>query len=144
MEQRWCVYVLRDPRDGRVRYVGMTGNERQRKSQHRTFSYGSWEKRYWTACVRICGKQVQFEVVSRHNSKQEALDAECELILWYQKNHPGQLVSTTLKKSKNGFYVHRGGDDHVNREMVEALEFIAGHRASHLKFPKGSFLGLLT
>jgi predicted GIY-YIG superfamily endonuclease len=140
---RWCVYVLRDPRDGLVRYVGMTGNPKRRKAMHNSFLHGPMALRRWRACLRISGKKIVFETVSSHATKDAALQAESELILWYQDNHPSQLYVSQLTRKSNNAYIHRGWNQLVSRDEVLALEFIAGCTSPFLKPAKGSFLGIL-
>jgi predicted GIY-YIG superfamily endonuclease len=140
---RWCVYVLRDPRDGLVRYVGMTGNPKRRQAMHNSFLHGPMALRRLRACLRISGKKIEFETVSIHATKDAALEAESNLILWYQDNYPSQLYLSRLTKNNDGASIHRGWNQSVSSDEVLALEFIAGCTSPFLKPVDGSFLSLL-
>jgi hypothetical protein len=73
-----CVYFLRDPRDGRVRYVGMTKNPSARRNAHiNTQSYGVCFD--WVSELRKVGLKPIFEVKVDGVTRDQAMRCESYL-----------------------------------------------------------------
>lgn len=82
----FCVYGLIDPRTNELRYVGFTKNSKNRIAQHcrpsklKANSY----KNNWIKSIRANGLFPQIYILETYNSKEEALQAEIDLIAYYK------------------------------------------------------------
>ena len=84
------IYVLKDPRDNSVRYVGKTNNPKLREGRHRA-ERGRTHKHYWVAQLRRLSLVPIFEIIETIDTSQWA---ERE-IHWIQhfKDHFSLLLS---------------------------------------------------
>ncbi len=73
------VYALSDPRDGILRYVGVTSRPGRRAAAHRR-GEGAPSKRAWTRELHAAGEAPRFSVLSKHDDHREALRAEARAI----------------------------------------------------------------
>lgn len=81
------VYFIRDPRDGSLKYIGMTMNFSARRNAHiNTQSYGVLYK--WVCELRELGMVPVFEPKFWGLTKEQAM--RCETIL--QSHHKGKIV----------------------------------------------------
>jgi hypothetical protein len=85
MSKPWLIYVLIDPRDGRVRYVGWTINLRQRLRDHMKPSRlsGNQRRDRWLASLIADGFYPRVETVE-HGDGQGHAEAECKWITHYR------------------------------------------------------------
>ncbi len=61
-----CIYVLKDPRCGSVRYVGQTIDPEARYQQHLRNEFGgNHEKQNWISTLLALGMKPQFEIVEQ-------------------------------------------------------------------------------
>lgn len=64
MQGRWFIYVLRDPRDGGVRYVGKTTDPKRRVRRHVAESVGrSFRNARWIQSLTRLGLAPELEVI---------------------------------------------------------------------------------
>ena len=91
--KRWITYELFDPRTNAVRYVGKTGNERDRRSSHRSAGgssyYGNWKRELLSH-----GLAPVFRVEAEHPTEDAAYAAEIERIA-LRRAEGCDLVNTT-------------------------------------------------
>jgi hypothetical protein len=72
---RYHIYTLTDPRDGRVRYVGMTHRPDQRKAQHRSARSGT-PMGDWLDELTAAGLAPVFAIIATANGCHSARDKE--------------------------------------------------------------------
>jgi predicted GIY-YIG superfamily endonuclease len=107
MHKQWHVYVLRDPRDGFVRYVGMTCSANARSKYHKSYADGTARRKLWTAELAICGCRPEFQVIATFDGKDKAKQAETRLIVLHQNNYPGRLLNAQAVFTQKGFWINR-------------------------------------
>jgi predicted GIY-YIG superfamily endonuclease len=78
---KYYIYILKDPRDKSVRYVGCSVNPQQRYKQHLTPMYGpfSKEKMHWTMELRSLNLRPELEIIDEAENKKEGLQKENHL-----------------------------------------------------------------
>lgn len=91
------VYFLRDPRDGRVRYVGSASNLQRRFYAHcrtsdkcRTPEMQAWLK-------SLEGQKPVMQAVTRPIFRGTAIALELRLQTMFHRKYPGQIVNTIRK-----------------------------------------------
>jgi hypothetical protein len=85
MSKPWLIYILIDPRDGQVRYVGWTIDLRQRLRDHMKPSRlnGNQRRDRWLASLIADGFYPHVETVE-HGDGQGHAEAECKWITRYR------------------------------------------------------------
>src|SRR3990167_111157 len=83
----FSVYVLIDPRDGSIRYVGQTRNLRQREAAHALPEKAGSDalRAAWVTKLRSLGLFPRLKVISEHASEDAARDAEQAAIRSYHR-----------------------------------------------------------
>jgi hypothetical protein len=93
--EKFCLYFLRDPRDGVVRYIGQTCRPSVRKSAHwsaRLLPGGCHEKRKeWLLELESLSMRPVFQVAFGGLTFNQAVVAEARLVFLHAINSPGQL-----------------------------------------------------
>ena len=79
------IYTLIDPRDARVRYVGLTYHVLERLKQHRTGDGRNHEKEAWMQEVRHAGQDVLLAVIDKSATEEGAKQKEAYWIDYYQQ-----------------------------------------------------------
>lgn len=78
------VYILSDPRDGSIHYIGVSKNIQQRFKQHLTCSGMNLHKNMWVIRLLQQGLQPHIEVIDRAIGFQEAKQREAHWITYYR------------------------------------------------------------
>jgi predicted GIY-YIG superfamily endonuclease len=86
----WKVYVLVDPRDDTVRYVGITRDPDKRRAQHRSPSAANWRMAEWKLELAKAGKRPLMAVVDSAPSGRHLL-REAQWMRYYRKRGFGLL-----------------------------------------------------
>lgn len=86
-QEDYSIYVLVDPRDNQVRYVGRTTNLEQRYKQHLVPINGSTlEKRDWIQELRQLGLQPLLSVIDSADNRADASAKETHWIHHYTQS----------------------------------------------------------
>lgn len=93
------VYRLRDPRDGTVRYYGVSSNLKLRRQNHLAASvHRTWR---WVHELRLLGLVPIFEAISEGMPRAVAFNWERRLVTMTAQRCPGQLFNGLYKHPKS-------------------------------------------
>lgn len=126
--KKYFVYVLIDPRDNEVFYVGEGVNKRE--LDHKGNKDGS-EKEKTIYSIEQLGKEVNRVIVGRYDSKDEALSVETTLIKWVY----GYDNLTNIQPGKNHYLV-RPHDQKINNEYTDITGI---DREKNINFQTGEY-----
>lgn len=115
------VYLLIDPRNNEVFYVGQGVNSRVNQHQQEAKkSDKETDKINRIKDILDAGYEVKKFIYSSNNTKDEAFDKEEELINFYRTIYPGQLTNIQSgRKSKHTMTPEELADITTNYEMVD-------------------------
>lgn len=90
-----AVYQLRDPRDGRVRYIGSSSRPKKRLREHMAQRNTMCRRQYreWFQSLHNDGLLPQLEVLTRMMPKHDAIRLELLLQRLYHEHYPLQIVN---------------------------------------------------
>ena len=86
MTIEYIIYVLLDPRDRKVRYVGQTADPRTREAEHLCSlpsggrAYGLWQKE-----LRSLGSKPIFRVIANAFSRPQAVAVEKHWVAYFRR-----------------------------------------------------------
>ena len=138
------VYGLIDPRDLNLRYVGYTASTlKKRVGQHcqpsklKTNSY----KNNWIKSIKLTGLLPEIYMIEAHETKDEALLAETELIAYY-KYIGCELTNVTDGGEEGAIYVRTDavkdkisksckGRKHTEEAKIKISNSLAGIKRTH-------------
>ena len=119
--ERFCVYFLRDPRDGVARYVGQTCRPSARKIAHwsaRLLAGGCHPKRKeWLLELESIGLRPVFEIAFDGLSFEQAAVVEARLVFLHAIKAPGRLYQAI-----NGLSVCKEVANRVDLSLVPKQE----------------------
>jgi len=105
------IYNLQDPRDGEIRYVGITKIPHNRLSQHKSesrTSYSNQNKNAWMADLLISGSVPKMNIIDLCEST-DASSCEEAWIDYYRKQGCELLNSLQVSNTGSTEYEHRVG-----------------------------------
>ena len=110
----YTIYALTEPDTDEVRYIGRTGNAKNRYETHcRAHSGMKNDALYeWLLAFRAAGTKPGFKILIRITgpcSSLVAKQAEMQMIGWWSRQHPGRLLQTA------GIMEPYGGIKHEKR-----------------------------
>jgi hypothetical protein len=96
-DREWFVYFLRDPRDFKARYVGISSEPRKRLNNHLHFGYRV-PNTEWIAELRGLGLQPIQHIILGPLTKAQAERVEARLMRLFSVKHPGQLLQKVFRE----------------------------------------------
>lgn len=102
-----CVYFIRDPFDGSVRYIGVTTNPRLRRNFHFSSKYTNPKLAAWIRDLKSVGKRPVMDIVLHWLPLVEAESIEFRLIVLHSIN--GSRLLQMTYRIENGLPVRNLG-----------------------------------
>lgn len=123
MTKIWKIYVLKDPRNGEVRYVGKTTDEAWRESSHRSIHNTIGKPRVkWIRELKDAGYEPVFEIVD------SCVDDQSDRVefYWIMRHLAQGARLTNSRMTTGGNYAAKLTKEH--KEMVKRLARERGMR----------------